>query len=221
MKFRAKIRSFKDITPTVRHFNLEVPLEIDFKAGQFLITDIPTETGKVKRSYSIASDPTKKGIIELCVKKIENGVGTRFYFNLKEGDTIDYTGPVGPFKIKDYQKNIAFISTGTGIAPFRAMIPDVLRQSDKKVVLLTGYRYDEELLYDKEMKELQEKYPNFSYYTCISRPKEGKGKYVQELLEHLPEDAAVYLCGLRAMIDDITKKLEEKGIKNIYFERYD
>src|SRR3989338_9317697 len=98
-KFDAVLQEYKDITSTVRHFVFSVPDDFTFKAGQFMITTFQQEGKTVKRSYSIASPPQKKNYIDLCVKKVENGLGTKFYFGLKKGDKANLTGPLGAFKI--------------------------------------------------------------------------------------------------------------------------
>jgi len=90
-KFDAVLLEHTDITPTVRHFVFSVPSDFTFKAGQFMVTTFKVEGKTVKRSYSIASQPQRKNSIELCVKKVEGGMGTLFYFGLKDGDKANLT----------------------------------------------------------------------------------------------------------------------------------
>ena len=223
-KFDAQLVDFTDLCSTVRHFRFSVPEAFTFIPGQFVITDIMAGEKKFKRSYSIASDPIEKGILELCVKKIEGGIGTHYYFSLQKGDTITLNGPFGGFKVKDIGCAQIFVATGTGIAPFRSMIPDTLRKSAQAVYLFAGYRHEGNELYGEGFRALEKKHPNFHYTPAISQPRQGTGQRVGDALsEHSLPHADYYLCGLKAMIEDVTGLLLAKGVprERIYFERYD
>jgi len=70
--------------------------------------------------------------------------------NLKEGDRVNVMAPMGHFFLKENAKeqDIVFVSTGTGIAPFRSMIPMLLAEDHfKTITLIAGYRHEEERLY--------------------------------------------------------------------------
>ncbi|MFQ5474990.1 MAG: ferredoxin--NADP reductase [Candidatus Nanoarchaeia archaeon] len=221
-KFGSTLLETKDLTPTVFLLAFSVPDDFSFEPGQYVSIAIPVE-GNVRRSYSIASGPDKKRRIELCIKRVEHGVGSNFLHGLKPGDSVEMLGPLGNFKIKDKSKDLIFIATGSGIAPFRSMIPTV----KGKVILLSGVRYEDEVLFADEWTAL-EKERDFKHHQIISRPRDpdysGEKGHVQQLFKHIPEgfNGHFYLCGLWLMIEESVKALEEKGFRKeqIFYERY-
>jgi NAD(P)H-flavin reductase len=147
---------------------------------------------------------------------------------MKAGDEIEAMGPMGAFYILEecMKNNIVFISTGTGIAPFRAMINSLLENNYKnKLKLISGYRYKKDVLYEEEFKNLEKKYENFNYYRILSKEGEEKGRgYVQKLIsENLELDTYYYICGLKEMVNSVKDFLIEKGIEKekIVIEKYD
>ena len=101
-----------------------------------------------------------------------------------------------------------------------SMIPEILGKTNKKVTLITGYKSEKDVLYNKEIKNFEEKYNNFSNYTILS---ESQGR-VQSLIESkFDKNADYYICGLKDMISSVNLLLLKKNIlgKNIYLEKYD
>jgi ferredoxin-NADP reductase len=203
---------------------------ITFQAGQFVTMDLPISEKRLKRwrSYSIANAPdtvhgTPNGegarILEFCVVKAENSTGGSQYLcdEAAIGTTIRFKGPDGTFILKEPLDNrdIVLICTGTGVAPFRSMILDVLNRQIpfKTIHLIFGTRYEKDILYRQELEELTQKYSNFKYDIVLSRESDWKGckGYVHEVYtegyrESRP-DVDFYICGWSNMIDDVVAKL--------------
>jgi NAD(P)H-flavin reductase len=155
---------------------------------------------------------------------------TNYFMKLKEGDHLQIQAPLGRFVLKKpFPQRIAFVATGTGIAPFRAMIFQLLKEgTDRDLWLIFGNRYETDILYDEEWKELAEKHSNFHYVPTVSRPKTwtGEKEYVQGLLPKYlktPADTHVYICGLTNMINEVQKTALEMGFtkEQVFFEKYD
>ena len=217
-----------------RHFklNFEPGTQFDFEAGQFVNIMIPP-TGEhklIKRPYSIASPPDWKGYLDLCWKKVNGGIATNYLWTLKTGDKIEIQGPLGRFTFRQpAAKTIIFVSTGTGIAPFRSMIHNLLKNgTNHEIWNIFGNRYEEDILYKEEFEELASKHKNFHNVFTISRPKTWKGEtqYVQFMLKKYvldPKDKHIYICGLTNMINDVQRTAFEMGFTKdqIFFEKYD
>lgn len=227
-RFTSKILNINQLTEDVKHFVLSTPDEFNFTPGQFASIILDVHGQEFRRPYSIASNPgnTSKNYIELCIKIIENGKITPFLNKMKPGNELRMIGPMGGFTIKkeSLNKNITFISTGTGISPFRSMINYLLENDFRnKLRLFTGYRYLKDALYEDELNILPEKYKNFTYKRIFSREGKKKG-YVQLIIsDDIDNNSDYYICGLKEMIYSVKDLLLEKGISedNIYFEKYD
>jgi ferredoxin--NADP+ reductase len=181
------------------------------------------------RLYSVASPTAGEDgqgrVISTTVKrtideewethKLFLGVCSNYLCDLKVGDEVKLSGPNGKrFLIPSTPRNhdYVFFATGTGIAPFRGMVLDLLRSGvQSKVVLVMGSPYATDLMYDGQFRQLAGEHKNFTYLTAISREKQedGGGRlYVQdrlgthrEFFEPLltSERALIYVCGLAGM----------------------
>jgi len=236
-------------TAGTRRFWIEIPeLEkFDFIPGQFVTLDLPIheKPNKRWRSYSIASWPDDSNVVELVIVLLEGGAGTTYLFNeISVGSELTIRGPQGHFTLPDpIDRDLIFICTGTGIAPFRSMVHHILRHNipHKMIYLIFGCRTFGDALYAPEMKELTRQVPSFRYYTTYSREEPGNYDhlvrigYVHQVYEEIcnnhrenggPEcgvlPAHFYLCGWRNMIDEAKKRIVELGYDrhDIHLELY-
>ncbi len=231
-KYPVTLTKIDKMTPTVRNFHFEfskVP-RFDFIAGQFVMVERENSEGKlIKKSYSIASPPYFQNKIELCVKKVDGGFMSGWFFTLEEGDETEFIGPMGVFKLKEpLPEHLLFVATGTGIAPLRAQILQLLHEGySKKISMVLGVRYENEVLFQNEMEELAQQHSNFEFIPIVSRPEKWQGEkgYVQHYLKKAfadPEGKAVYICGLIPMVNDTQQTLLDLGYtkENIHFEKW-
>lgn len=181
------------------------------------------------RLYSVASPTAGEdgagNIISTTVKRTidehwENhtlflGVASNYLCNLQVGDSVRLSGPNGKkfllptdLGAHDY----VFFATGTGIAPFRGMVLDLIqKKSTSKVALIMGSPYATDLLYHDLFTRLASEHKNFTYLTAVSREKQHDGHdpmYVQDritasqdaLLPLLSSDRTlIYICGIAGM----------------------
>ena len=228
---KATLVEVREIAPLVRHFVFEVPevREFYFVPGQFVSLTHHIAGKEITRPYSIASKPDGNRF-DLCLNLVEDGSFSPWLFSLKEGDEIETTAPLGFFVLRNPQRNAVFVATGTGIAPLRSMLEAWLGQDDpRQFTLLFGVRYEHGLLYRDEFEELARKHPNFRFWPVLSRPSSSWSGRTGHVQEHLPEaledrrDIDVYICGLKAMVDDVRALLKGMGFdrKQIIYEKYD
>lgn len=228
---KATIVEFHDIAPEVRHFVFEVP-EVEalhFKPGQFVSFKETIGDKNITRPYSIASLPDGNRF-ELCLNLVHGGLFSPRLFEMKPGDSIEMSAPLGFFTVRDPAKEALFVATGTGIAPFRAMTPDYLAHPhSKRLTLLFGVRRESTIYYRDEFDALARQHPNFRFWPTLSRADSswtGRTGHVQtHLMETIGErrDLDVYICGLKAMVDDVRAILKALGFdrKQVIFEKYD
>ena len=223
-----------DFGNETRHFDLvyKAGPGMDFIPGQFVVVMCPQREGKVlRRAYSIASEPEQKEKLSLVIKLVQGGVVTNWFWTLKQGDKFRVQGPFGKFVLpQPVDFDILFVATGTGIAPFRSMIRQMLPAGFKrKIRLLFGSRYDNAIPYHREFLDLAGKYPNFTYVQTISRPSpswKGEIGYVQTKIGKLSphgEGTRVYICGLNEMIQAVRDTCLKQGFQKeqIAYEKYD
>ncbi|MBI3540733.1 MAG: oxidoreductase [Deltaproteobacteria bacterium] len=228
---KTRLEKIFHLTSTVRTFRFRFPEGkwVPFKAGQFCLIHVPQEEKLLKKPYSICSAPTEEGYVDLCVKLVEGGYTTNWFWGLKEGDEVTLTIPYGGFVMKEpLEDDLIFVATGTGLAPLRSMIKTLLHQGFKKqITLIFGVRYENEIFYEDEFRKLEKEHANFCFIPTISRPKEWKGEtgYVQNVLKKYitaPKGKQIYMCGLIPMIDAVQAAALEIGFdkKVIHFEKY-
>src|SRR3990167_681997 len=101
--YDATITKIAFLSDTVKHFVLDYSPEADtgFIAGQFMMVHLEKDGKPHKKPYSIASSPSLPKRIELCIKLVEGGFVSTWFFGLKEGDVIHTSLPYGVFVIRE------------------------------------------------------------------------------------------------------------------------
>jgi ferredoxin--NADP+ reductase len=204
------------------------------------------------RLYSIAStrhgDDVDDKTISLCVRQLEYkhpesgetiyGVCSTYLTQLQPGAEVKITGPVGKEMLlpDDPTANVIMLATGTGIAPMRAYLWRMFKDSERAANpeyqfngfawLLFGVPTTPNILYKEELEEIQSKYPNNFRLTCaISREQknaQGGRMYIQDRVAENAdalwsliknEKTHTYICGLRGMEDGIDAALSAAAAK--------
>ncbi len=239
IEYHCTIKSFEMLTPTVFHTEFEPDLPLTFQAGQFISIVIPGAGPKgrdLRRAYSIASSPQSK-LIQLCVRLVDGGPGTNYLHKLRPGDQLKGWAPYGDFIYKTPStKHACFISTGTGISPFRSIIESSHYHDNRPISALSlhGVRTEDELLYLNNFSNL----PRTTFVQAVSQPSDQwkgyKGRvtdYLRGLQDRVQDkvqekfdwvNTEYYLCGNGAMITETKALLLEKGVpkESIHVEVY-
>jgi len=231
----AKIIDIIEESDMVKRFIIQTPEEMNFrfKAGQFMMFNLPIQSKYTNRSYSIASAPSDDGIFEVCIVLKPDGLGTTYkWHNFKIGSEVLICKALGKFTlIEPVENDICFIGTGTGIAPLRSQILDIFNRKlpHKNIYLVFGNRWEKDILYRKEFEELEKKMEGFHFIPVLSRKNDGwtgREGYVHSVYEELFGDhrpATFYICGWKDMLNEARTRLTKMGYdkKQIRFESYD
>ncbi|MFK3648418.1 ferredoxin--NADP reductase [Lysobacter enzymogenes] len=232
-QFPLKLVSRRMLAPTVGHYVLQrddgEPL--DYIPGQFIQVHFQYADGTAtKRSYSLATlhdhamGPGET--VEIAVSYVAGGAATALFEGLREGDAVQASGPFGRFCLMpaDANRRYLLIATGTGVTPYRAMLPQLeqqIRERGIEVVLLFGARTPEELLYGDEFRAFAERVPGFRFVPCFSRElpadphPDVRHGYVQQFLAEFAPDGngdIAYLCGNPNMVDACFEALKGYGL---------
>jgi CDP-4-dehydro-6-deoxyglucose reductase len=173
-----------------------------FQAGQYLDISGP---GGLKRSYSIASDSAEPGRLALHVRAVPGGAMSRYWFEqARVNDLLRLRGPLGTFFVRECAGlDLAFLATGTGIAPVLSMLAGLGRldaaQRPRSVALYWGGRLVQDLYLD-----IAALAPQVRFVPVLSRePRwDGARGHVQDVFLAAGPDlarSAVYACGSAAM----------------------
>ena len=230
--YTCRIINIITVTPYLKRFFIQYDQAMPFQSGQFVIIEFGQLNHQFStRSYSIA-DRTEGDTIELCVVLKEDGAATPLLFNQQIGDVLKVSNPQGRFVLPELcpeDISYGFICTGTGVAPFRAMIKDLLinRKITAPVHLFFGCRKQADILYREEFEQLAETYSNFHYTPVLSRePWNGATGYVHQHYDKVfsgKPPALIYLCGWTEMIKQTRDQLKSYGYSRteIKVEFYD
>ena len=208
-------------------FIFEDPLhdELKYTPGELVqLCMKPGQPDAAVRNYSVASWPNGSNKFELIVTYLKGGAMSEYLFNeAKVGDEFVYRGPMGSFILPEkIDRDIFFISTGSGISPFRSMINYIAENSveTKDIKLFFGTRTQEDICYWDEMKLLEQTVPNFEFIPVLSREEwEGKTGYVHQhyldLIDNRKDKPLIYYCGWDRMIREGRGHLAERGFEMI------
>ncbi len=236
-QYRSRVVRLRDLTHDIKEVTLELiePQSITLTAGQFIqfqtpeyeLTDEP-----VYRAYSVSSPPSVTGAVEIEVRLVPNGICTTYVHTyLKEGDEVVFNGPYGEFYLRDTSRKVVCIAGGSGMAPIKAILFDMLdRGINRTVEYYFGAVTKADLFLVEEMKELERKLPDFTFIPALSAPKEedrwdGEIGLITEVLDRRlrsGEEVEAYLCGSPGMIDACVGVLTGKGVPDelIYYDKF-
>jgi ferredoxin-NADP reductase len=205
------------VTPTVMAIRFEPSKKFRFEPGQFLSIVVPRAEGKpLRRAYSFAGAPEEG--FRLCVKWVQGGPGTEYLRGLKIGDSFKAFAPYGDFLFEPRpHRSVCFVSTGTGVAPFIAMVnSEAYRENPPEHAMsVFGCRSEEEILYSQLFEKAGVK-----AVVALSQPKgpwNGFKGRVTDYLASLPNDWAwhttdFYICGNGEMAEQVKKVLKARGV---------
>ena len=166
------------VAPGVRHlaFDRADGEKFEYIPGQFVSIHFNVNEQLIRRSYSIASIPNRSDHIELALSFVEGGLASDVLFNLEPGAELNFSGPYGRLILRDGEtpKRLIMIATGTGVTPYRSMLPEFearFKQDPQlEVYVILGVRTHHDQLYTNDFLEFSKNHPNFHfeiYYTQI------------------------------------------------------
>ena len=116
-----------------------------FEPGQYMTIGVFVDGRIVQRPYSVASAPVDAGDTgyEMYLRLVEGGTFTPVLWDLPVGHRMRMIGPKGKFMLEPDDDRIhLFVSSGTGNAPFIAMMRQMLADGrPRKAVLRKSLDY--------------------------------------------------------------------------------
>lgn len=205
----------------VVEYVLRTDAPLQFRPGQFLSVRVGVDSdgNPILRSYSIASPPGRDEIA-LILKLIKGGPGSEYFANLKLGERVHFTGPMG-FFVLDFQHpgDIVIGTTGVGIAPVLPMLEDLAARDEKgRIRLYWGNRHAEDLFWLDELAALQKRCSRLQVEIFLTGDAPSwtgrRGRITRALLDELPtfDKPVFYLVGNGEMIREVKAELQKRGV---------
>ncbi len=156
--------------------------------------------------------------MEFAVRRV--GSVTTSLHKLKTGKTLWLRGPYGNGFHLDVttKRDVVFIAGGIGIVPLRPLVSTVItgKTKDKKIFLLYGTKHPSAFLFQKDLKEWQNK--GVEVIQTIDRKNrtwKGRVGVVTEHLDAIKSDfrnSCAFVCGPEIMIEKTMKELSLRGM---------
>lgn len=200
-------------------FRLPPTSRFEYLAGQYV--DLSFQG--VKRSYSIANACSVLKQIELHIRKVPDGAMSSLLFgSVSDNQLMRMEGPKGTFFVRDGGKPLVFVATGTGIAPVKAMVEQLISTDDQREIhIYWGMRYQSEI-YCRELINYALQHANIHFTSVLSQDSNLQSEYgyVQDIvIKNLTslEPFEVYACGSMKMIDAAKALFIEHGLPSEAF----
>lgn len=195
----------------------DAPHGITFTPGQVAILKVADEAPAYFAFASAPEDPE----LEFLVKQKVGA--SNVLFDMHEGDSVELVGIAGHGFNLDEQKNrdLVFVAMGTGVAPLRSALRQVLRRKSEfgSLFVLYGARTPEDFCYRDEVEHWAN--AGVQLRQVISRPDghdwSGPTGYVQSLLDHVVPNCTspvALICGSLQMITETRESLGGLGFQS-------
>lgn len=217
------VKRIEFIRPDVALVRLRLPLHsyTQFAAGQYIDVILP---GGKRRAYSLANAPKPEGVIDLDlhIRHTPGGLFTEELFStMKERHKLEVEAPLGTFFMRESDKPVIMLATGTGYAPLRSILLDQIAWSKgRSITLYWGARTKSDLYLLEEAEALAREHGNIDFVPVLSRPAAGddwSGRigYVQDAAladHHDLSGYQIYACGSPAMINSAQALFADFGL---------
>jgi NAD(P)H-flavin reductase/ferredoxin len=167
--YTAKVYSNELAAPDVSVLRLRLPMgqRVKFQAGQYL--QITMEDGST-RSYSMANPPQENDGVTLHIRHVPGGLFSARVAQLAAGDLLKIELPFGHVALREGDlRPIVFVAGGTGFAPVKSILDDLLKKRiQRPVTLIWGARESGGLYQLAAVERWKKQWPDFRFIAAIS-----------------------------------------------------
>nr|HAT8714315.1 NAD(P)H-flavin reductase [Legionella jordanis] len=210
----ADVEQINPLTDSILQVYLRPSKYIEYEAGQYL--QVITPDGEL--SYSIANAPLGSHQYELHIRHSqENSSNQKLLNEIKSKGKVQIHLPLGNCYLNRLEANkpILFIAGGTGFAPIKAMIEQLLATGDKRSFeLFWGARSQSDLYLDDKVRQWQAHVARFHYFSSLSQS--SRETLASVILDHHAKDLKewqVVIAGPFDMVFAIRDVLLLYGVK--------
>jgi len=223
VELEGRLEEVVDHGADTRSLFLRLPVDLDFRPGQFISCQLPVDDKTLIRPYSIASSPEEPRRLEILLNLVPGGPGSHYLFGLPLGATVRLTGPWGSFVLERApEAETVFIADGTGIAPIRPMLRRALATATRHPLrLLAAAASPERVLYRAEIEALVRAHPAFrwDHVSSGALKDEVTRRYVEADADR---SRRFFICGVGAVVPTLRDLLRGAGYerRTVQYEKW-
>jgi benzoate/toluate 1,2-dioxygenase reductase component len=227
-KFRSTMTHIERYSATTVGFTIEVDdrAKLAFLAGQYVNIGVPGT--EATRSYSFSTGPSSAQL-SFLVRIIDGGLMSGYLSDRAAvGDTLEFSGPLGSFFLREPVRPVLLLAGGTGLAPVLSILERIREKNvEQPVHLIYGVTADEDLVELDTITNYTKALPSFDFQYCVADPTstaDNRG-YVTSLLSPVnlhDGEVDIYVCGPPPMVEAVRGHLAAEGTLplNFYFEKF-
>lgn len=227
-RYQASVVVGRSLSASAFELCLRVEQEsgITFLPGQYINIQVPGS--EEVRAYSFSSRPGTQDL-SFLIRNIAGGLMSGYLqHHCQPGNEVTLTGPMGSFYLRPLTRPVLFLAGGTGLAPFLAMLQQLVHTGcDQPICLIYGVTRDDDLVKLEELENAACALPQFYYLTVVA---DGQSSHERRgyVTQHIPPsalnggDVDVYLCGPPPMIDAVMDYFAQQEVTpaNFYYEKF-
>lgn len=195
-----------------------------FESGQYITVDVSSDKlpYRAKRHYSIVKGDKNHltfGVKRDVTDDNEGEVSTILHDEVKKGDMINLSTPVGGFILENTDKSKLPLGSGIGITPLVAMFDYTSKNGIKTQMIQLGSD-ENHLPFRDEFEAIIAQNNKAKLYT---HPK-NTSSYLnaEELEKFLTDQPKVYICGGARFLKSMTESLKalDYNMEHVHYETF-
>jgi ferredoxin-NADP reductase len=196
------VTGMRQMTPRVRAYELRTPDRSDLPgvtAGAHLVVPVRLPEGSVvTRQYSLTTNPHRRDMYEIAVRREETGRGgsAAIHATWRIGTRLALDHPANQFPLHDDDRPAVLIAGGIGITPIKAMA-EALKARGNPFELHYSGRTAADLAY---RDWLAITFPE-QLHLYVTRSPGGTRLDLHSIMRSAPDDALFYVCGPGRLIE--------------------
>jgi CDP-4-dehydro-6-deoxyglucose reductase/3-phenylpropionate/trans-cinnamate dioxygenase ferredoxin reductase subunit len=182
-----------------------IGLRAPFKAGQYL--QVVMKDGD-RRNFSMANATRDNDGAELHIRHVPDGKFSMSTLSkLSVGDPLQIEAPYGDFYLRDSERPVILLASGTGFAPIKSIIETAIHAGDRRPMhLYWGARKRDDIYLAELPARWAQRLPWLSFTPVLSEPHlswTGRTGLVHDAVRQDHKDLSsvdVYACGNPSMV---------------------
>jgi ferredoxin-NAD(P)+ reductase (naphthalene dioxygenase ferredoxin-specific) len=214
---KSTVESVDDLTHDIKRIRLKPGKPLEFSPGQYAQLQF---TPNHVRPYSMAGLP-QDGLLEFHVRLVPGGRVTGYIAkDLKAGDTVRVTGPMGSAYLRrKHAGPMLCVAGGTGLAPILSIVRGTIdARMPNPIHLYFGVRSNRDIYGLDELAALSERHPALTVHVVVTGGEHHEGHRLGLVTDAIEQDWKdlggwrAYLCGSPPMVEAATRLVRVKGI---------